>query len=188
MADETLTAGTETVTTPPTGEIPAGDNAPDAAALTAELESIRKALKAANAEAATRRKALEAFEQAEEKRKRDEMTEVERLQAELKSERDAREAESLAAKQERFTHAVTLSAQKRNFHDPADVVAFLPQDTLEVEAVDGALAELAKDRPYLVKGPTTPDIDAAKRSTPKDKKAEQRAVAAKFGIKVYDDD
>ena len=178
----------ETPTTPPVGETPIGDPAQNAAALMAELESIRKALKAANAEAATRRKALEAFEQADEQRKLAEMTEVEKANARAKAAEERADTVERDAQRERLTHAVALKAQTLNFHDPADAMAFVASDTLTVETVDDALAELAKTRPYLVKGPTTPDIDAAKRSTPKDKKKEQRDIAAKFGIQVYDDD
>ena len=178
---------TEMVTIAPTGETPAGEHAPDAAATLAELESTRKALKAANAEAADRRKKLEAYEQAEEQRKLAEMTEVEKLQAELKRERDARAAEQLDARKAALSHAVTLQAQTLNFHDPADALAFLPADIV-VDGVDDALKELARARPYLIKGSATPDIDAGKRSTAKPNKAEQvRQAADMFGIQVYDD-
>ena len=50
--------------------------------INAELDKTRKALKAANKEAAGRRKKLEAFEAAEDERKKAEMSEIDRLKLE----------------------------------------------------------------------------------------------------------
>lgn len=72
-----------------TGEMPASEQAGEQPAATveslqAELERVQKALHDANKEAASRRKKLDEFEQAEQKRKEAEMTELEKAQAALK--------------------------------------------------------------------------------------------------------
>lgn len=62
----------------------------------AEFEKLQKALKEANAEAAKRRKELERYEKAEQERKEAEMTDMQRLQAQLEklqAERDQAAAE-----------------------------------------------------------------------------------------------
>ena len=66
--------------------------------LMAENKKIAKALKDANFEAANRRKKLEAFEKAEEERKLAELSETERLKAEL-GKRDS-ELQELTTKQQ----------------------------------------------------------------------------------------
>jgi len=191
MADESITVGTETVTTTPAGETPKGTQAPTIESLQAELEEGRAALKRVNSESAGRRKKLEAFEEAEEARKLADMTELEKLQAELQSERDAHAAAEQGALQARITHAVELAAMKANFHNPADAMAFLGNaeftvtDKGEVDGVADALKELATARPYLVKTPTPNDPDARKRSATKEKvtTSEQAEINRKFGIR-----
>ena len=199
MAEETV--GVEMTETAQAGAMPAGEHAQDASATLAELESVRKALKAANAEAATRRKAMEAYEQAEEQRKLAEMSELEKANARAKAAEERVAAIERDAQRERLTHAVTLKARDLNFHDPADAMAFLASDTLTVEEVDAALGELAKARPYLVKADTTDaaqtarassaatsNIDATKRSSAKpSREQELRQAAEMFGVQVYDD-
>ena len=157
MADEQEGTQVETTEAPPAGETPAGDNTPDATALQAELEQIRKALKAANSEAADRRKKLEAFEAAEQKRKEAEMSELEKAQAALSEmERKATEAQQ-AYQREKIESAVKFAAQALNFHKPEDAIALLDLSTLtltdkgEVDGVDEALKALSKERSYLIK-------------------------------------
>jgi len=175
--------------TPP-GEKPAGDQAPTIESLQAELEVGRATLKRVNSESAGRRKKLEAFEKAEEERKLADMTEMEKLQAELKSERDAHAAAEQGALQAKITHAVELAAMTANFHNPADAMAFLGDakftldDKGEVEGVAEALAKLVKERPHLVKTPTPNDPDARKRSAAKEKgkTSKQADINRSFGI------
>ena len=186
MADTEQTT-TEMVIDAPAGETPAGNTAPDAAALTAELESIRKALKGANAEAADRRKKLDAFEKAEEERKLAAMTELERSQTEVERLKAEIATANANAQQVAISSAVTLAATKLSFHDPADAVAFLDTSKLDTDGVDDALKELATARPYLIRNATTPDIDAGKRSTTKSKDLDERKLAATYGITIYDD-
>jgi len=181
----------EMTTTPLAGEIPAGDNAPDATELQAELERVRAALKSANSEAAKRRKTLEAFEQAEEERKQAEMTELERVQAKLKEAQDRAEAIELEAREAKIGHAVTLAATKANFYDPEDAMAFLVgvefdvDDKGKVQGVAEALAALVKERPYLVKAATPGDPDARKRNTSTKQVAtsKQAEINRRFGIR-----
>jgi len=176
--------------TPP-GEKPAGDQAPTIESLQAELEVGRATLKRVNSESAGRRKKLEAFEKAEEERKLADMTEMEKLQAELKSERDAHAAAEQGALQAKITHAVELAAMKANFHNPADAMAFLGDaeftldDKGKVAGVAEALAKLVKERPHLVKTPTPNDPDARKRSATGKKAtdADRASLNARFGIR-----
>lgn len=190
MAEEQV--GTEMVEDAPATEMDAGNAAPDATELAAELERAREALKRANAEAAERRKKLDAFEEAERKRKEAEMSELEKVQAELQRERDARAAAEREATQTRVRAAVQVAAGQMHFHDPADVMAFLDADALTVDedgkvlGVDDALKALVKARPYLVKtAPQTPP-DGDKRGGGK-AGADDRTLAGRYGVRVYDD-
>ena len=191
MADEGITAGTETVTAVPLGEIPTDTTTPDAADVQAELERVRAALKSANKEAADRRKKLDAFEKAEEERKLAAMTELEKVQAALKASEDAREASVRDARAALISHAVHLEAVRANFHRPEDAMAFMGaaefdvDDDGKVEGVADALKALAKERPYLVKTATTGDPDARKRSAPQDKieVSKQAEINDRYGIR-----
>ena len=195
MADEQV-AQVETTATPAPET---GAGAPDAAVMASELETVRKALKAANAEAADRRKKLDAFEQAEQARKEAEMSEVEKAlkratdaEAALQAERGARQAATLK-------HAVAVAAIAAGFHNPDDAWAFLPQgavtlgDDEQAQGVEDALKELARAKPYLVKAaqpapPPGADPDASKRGLQGKAKPDQAAIAAKYGIKQYPTD
>jgi len=193
MADEAQVVQGEMPANTPTSEMDAG-TVPDAAALKAELESARKALAAANREAADRRKKLDAYEQAEAARKEAEMSEVEKavkrandLQAQLEAERQARRDGALKA-------AVTVAATRAGFHNAEDAWAFLPAGAVSLDegdhavGVDDALKELVKARPYLVKqagpAPATPSgtPDGAAKGT--GKRGIDPNVAAKYGIKL----
>ena len=181
----------EMPTTTPAGETPKGTQAPTIESLQAELEEGRAALKRVNSESAGRRKKLEAFEEAEEARKLADMTELEKLQAELQSERDAHAAAEQGALQAKIAYAVELAAAKANFHNPADAMAFLGDaeftldDKGKVEGVAEALAKLVKERPHLVKTPAPNDPDARKRSATTEKvtTSEQAEINRKFGIR-----
>lgn len=76
--------------------------------LAAELEAARKALKQANREAAERRVKLEAFEKAEQERKQAEMTELEKLQAQLKDAQSQLERRALEDTKARIAKDVGL--------------------------------------------------------------------------------
>lgn len=140
------------------GKTPNGENGqPTAEQLATELASLRAALKAANAESATRRKKLDELEAAEEERKAAQLSEVEKAR---KAQADA-EAKALATEERLRTaairNAVVLAASKANFYDPED--AFRLADLAEVQVaedgtvtgVDNALKTLTKAKPHLVK-------------------------------------
>lgn len=134
----------------PTGQEPGEQSKPDADALLAEVKSLRK-------EAASWRTKLRQAEEAEEQRKRSEMTELDKLKADLEAERQARaQAEEQRRNQLIRTQVITAAA-RAGFNDPEDAMRMLDTSTLEVDdagAVDGleaALSALAKAKPYLIK-------------------------------------
>ncbi len=159
--------------------------------LQAELDSIRAALKKANAEAANRRKKLTEFETAEQKRKDAELTEIEKLQkASEAAEKRAATAEA-GLRESLLRAAVHLEAVKLGFHNPEDAaLADLSGVTVEdgggVTGADVALKALVKSRPYLIaKNTDNPDIDAMKRG--KEKKGavsdeKKESVNRRFGL------
>lgn len=151
------------------GEMPQGaqdGGTPNGAGMTveqlaAELETLRKALKAANAESATRRKRLEELEAAEEERKAAQMSEIDKA---LKAKADA-EARAQAAEERMRTatirNAVVLAATRANFHDPEDAFRLADLEGVQinedgrVSGVEEALKALAKAKPHLVRQAAT---------------------------------
>ena len=140
------------------GKTPNGENGqPTAEQLAAELASLRAALKAANAESATRRKKLDELEAAEEERKAAQLSEVEKAK---KAQADA-EAKAVATEERLRTaairSAVAMEAARLSFYDPED--AFRLADLAEVQVaddgtvtgVDNALKALTKAKPHLVR-------------------------------------
>lgn len=193
---EAQVAQGETPTTP-TSEMDAG-SVTNADGLRAELDSTRKALTAANREAAERRKKLDAYEQAESARKEAEMSEVEKALKRAQTAEAERDAALKAHRDGKLQNAVTVAAMSAGFHNPDDAWAFLPagavslDDKGESQGVAEALAELTKTRPYLIKqqGPAAP---AAPSGTPDGAAKglgkpgpDRAAVAAKYGIQTYD--
>lgn len=129
------------------------DASPDVDALMTEVKSLRR-------EAASWRTKLRQAEEAEEQRKRSEMTELEKLKADLEAERQARaKAEEQRRGQLLRTQVITAAA-RIGFNDPDDALRMIDAASLEVDdqgAVDGldaALQALAKAKPYLIKSTT----------------------------------
>ena len=125
----------------------------DADALAKELKAVRK-------EAAAYRTKLRQAEEDAETRKRAEMTELERLKADLEAERQARtEAEEQRQRQIARTQVIAAAA-RLGFNDPEDAIRMLDQSTLEVDdagnidGLDDALSALVKSKPYLIKSTT----------------------------------
>ena len=146
----------------PTEEPTAAPPATDPAALAAELEKTRAALKAANAESAARRKKLEAFEAFDE--------ELGRLKGELAAARAETEAVKATARNTAIRHAVEIAAGSLNFQDPADALTLADLSTVQV-ADDGAVTgaaeavkALADKRPYLLK-PAGDALGTPRRAT-----------------------
>lgn len=116
----------------PTIEVPTPD-APDAAAVQAELEKTRIALKAANKEAAERRKRLEDLESAEQARKTAEMTETDRLKAELEAAKaDVAKADA-RAKDMLIRSAFVAEAAKAGASYPEDVYRLADLSAVDVD-------------------------------------------------------
>lgn len=131
----------------------AEQKAPDVDALLTEVKTLRR-------EAASWRTKLRQAEEAEEQRKRSEMTELEKLKADLEAERQARaKAEEQRRGQLLRTQVITAAA-RIGFNDPDDALRMIDASALEVDdqgAVDGldaALQALAKAKPYLIKSTT----------------------------------
>lgn len=166
MADEVQEKPGETPT-PKAGETQAeAQPAANAAELANQLAELQKQLRAVNRESAERRKALEAFEKAETERRQAEMTEAQRLQAEIETLRRERAEAQAAAQAATIRAAVTAKAAGR-FHDPEDVFLALSgrlkvNEAGEVEGLDDELKALAQAKPHWVKAaaqtirPTTP--------------------------------
>jgi len=123
---------------------------------------------------------------AEEKRKRAEMDEVERLRTEA-AEKDAR-LQALEQEMETLIlrGAVERTAAALGFHNPEDAygLADLAEITIEdgeVSGVEKALKALAKARPYLIKSVEKPDVNSAARGGGK-QEPDQAGIARRFGI------
>ncbi len=165
-----------------------------------ELARTRKALKNANKEGKKRRLQLKEYEEAEAKRKKEEMTEVDRLKAE-KEESDAK-ASSFEDRLRSMTLRTTVMtlASEQNFRSPEDAfdlaelddareIIGKDKDLLEREkpssaltkAVKDSLKALAKDKPYLIQKTKKPDIDSRERSDG-EKKPDDEKLKRRFGI------
>jgi hypothetical protein len=157
MADE----GKGEMPEQPEGEKPEGDKQPNTAEMQAELEKVRIALKAANKEAAERRKRLTELEQAEEQRKSAEMTEAQKLQETVKK-LEAEKTDAITRANARVLRAEII-AKAGDFHDPEDVYLALKEklsvnDDGEVDGLDEALKELKKSKPHWLKGKPSPQL------------------------------
>jgi len=161
-----------------------------------DYESVKAALKKANAEAAERRKQLKAYETAEQERKEAEMSEQEKLKAklaEVEARAKAAEAQMSTMRKQTALYAAVeakglswASEQARR-----DAVALLDLSELDDDGMEDAIKALQTDRPYLFKATTTHDIDGKKRGkeTPEQKqKADSeeaiKRAAHKFGVKL----
>ena len=153
----------------PVMDAPASDTA-------AELERTRKALKDANAESAKRRKRLEELEAAEAERAAANLSEAEKLTAELAkatARADAAQArlDAELIKGAAANAAVALQTPFASADALADAVSLGAFSSLAIGddgAIPGmneAIKQLAKQRPYLfgTAQPQAPDINAGAR-------------------------
>lgn len=173
-----------------TGETPEAavseDKQPTTAELLADLEKTRTALKAANKEAADRRKRLEALETAENERKTAEMTETQKLQAKLEKAEAERTA-ALERANERLKRAAILSKASGEFIDADDVVTALAaklelDDNGDVEGLDEALAALKKAKPHWLKTEKgAPRLSAGNPANPGQGETREQAKARIYG-------
>lgn len=142
--------------------------------------SLSKELKEAKAR-------LAQLEGEEEKRKKAEMSEVERLQGQVTDY----EARVLALEAERETmiirSAVERAAAGLGFHNLEDAYHLADLSELEIDedgsvsGVEKALKALAKERPYLIQVAKKPDINAKDGGKGKDT-SDVEAVKRRFGI------
>lgn len=135
-----------------------------------ELTGAQKALHGANSEAAERRKKLEAFEKAEEERKKAELSEVEKAKAEADDARKQAAALAEQVKKDKIAHIVEITARDLEFADPDDAVKLadlsgIADDANAKAEVKKVLEALLKAKPHLkkVKG-EAPDLDSQKRN------------------------
>ena len=164
MNEQQPQEGTATVPeTEATGQPQQGTNLDDVAALRAELNQARK-------EAAKYRTAAQKAADAEDLRKRAEMSELEKLKADMaKLTQQAQEAEARA---QRATAKAAIMRAANGFNDPDDALRMIDLDALEVgedgaiAGLDEAIAKLLKEKPYLSKtnrgsiSPTNPQSGA----------------------------
>ena len=154
MANELLGQAPETPDTD--GQEPQGTT--EASQL--DAEALAKELKAVRKEAAAYRTKLRQAEEDAEARKRAEMTELERIKADLEAERKARQEADQRRQQQAIRTQVVTAAARMNFADPEDALRMLDQSALEVDdagnidGLDAALTALAKAKPYLIKSTT----------------------------------
>lgn len=147
-----------------------------------EKARLKKALSEANRKAAADRKRLEELEAAEADRKREQMTEADRVKADrAEADRRAREAEDRARQaeaallNERVNSAVERAAQSHGFEYPEDVPKLIDRDRIEVDeesgridlkTVNDAVERLARARPGLInarRGGGTPPRETQRR-------------------------
>lgn len=122
----------------------------DSAAFEAELKRARR-------EAAKFRTELRALQEADETRKREEMGDLEKTQADLAAAKVAQAAAEAESRERLISSALINAAAKANFSDPADAVKLIAAREFEI-ADDGAVIDadkaieaLAKEKPYLLK-------------------------------------
>jgi hypothetical protein len=164
----------------PAGQAPAGETATDNAAVASQADAAEpktfdaeyvKRLRGEAAEARTARKQLEArlaeLETAEERRRREAMSEVDRLKLELQETQTKYQASHQAAQDRALRNAVALAAAKAEFIDPddawrmIDVAALTVDDEGAVSGVEQALKTVVKAKPYLIRQKPAADLNAS---------------------------
>jgi hypothetical protein len=175
------------------GQVPDATTEPttlDATALQAELAKARK-------DAASYRTKLRKLEEDEEARKREAMSELDRLKADYETLKQRMADAEASRKDALIRAAVTAAASKAGLADVEDAMRLgaLDSVTLEGDKVSGAedvVAALVASKPYLVAGegkrpapsPTNPSspsrltIDAIKRMSVEEIRQNQDAVDA----------
>jgi len=128
-------------------------------ALQKQLEELQRHAKNKEEEAARVQKKLEGFQAAEDKRKKDELTELERLKLEKKeAEEKATQAQAVLIA-ERTKYEVLAEAGKPQFGDKKlkfinpEIAFRLLSDEDKAKGIINALTELAKENPFLLEQP-----------------------------------
>lgn len=162
--------------TPPTEETITQGQEPGAEQSTPDIEALLKEVKVLRKEAASWRTKLRQAEEAEEQRKRSEMTELEKLKVDLEAERQARAAAETQRQQQLLRTQVIAAAAKAGFNDPDDAIRLLDAEALEINEhgqivdLDKQIGTLLKTKPYLATktgtiSPTNPAGGAPQDST-----------------------
>jgi hypothetical protein len=122
-----------------------------------EYKRMQSALKAANKESAARRKQIEELQAADDKRKKDELSEIDRLKLE-KQEAETKAATAEATLQaERVKNQIYAEASKAQFgekkqpFEKPEIAYKLLSDEDKAGDVEDALKRLAKENPFLLK-------------------------------------
>lgn len=162
--------------------------------LTAELEKVRRELRRANRESASRRKRLEELEAAEEERKQTAMTDLDRAKQEAEDWKKKYEglAGSLNAlrRQTAFYEAVDglglafANAQARK--DAYVLADFSEVDVAEdgtVEGVEAVVKALQRSRPYLFSKPAGRNINASDTGGEKGPGIDEDEIKKAFGLR-----
>jgi hypothetical protein len=159
-----------------------GSEQQDMQALLAELKQARK-------EAASYRTKLRQTEESEAERKRQEMTEVERLKADLETAKAKADEAQRTAQERLLRAAVTTAAAKANFADPDDAWRFIDATTLEVgdggavNGLDEAIQAIAKAKPYLLRPTGTQQHMSATNPANPTAKSDEQMRQEMFGRK-----
>lgn len=129
-------------------------------AVLAELEKAKAALKAANSESASRRKRLEELEKAEQERAQAQLSETEKLKAQLAEM--AGNAEKVAAELQatRIRSAVLTKAGELGFVSPEDAAALADMSAVQIDD-DGKVTGFEKALEALAKSGRLPMRNAA---------------------------
>lgn len=150
----------------PNDPIPPAEGADSGASQAAELERVKAALKAANKEAAERRKRLEELEAQDEARRKAEMTEAERLKAEVEQAKKEAEQARTDARATLIRAAFVAEAAKVGASHPEDVYRLADISGIEVGA-DGAVAGVAEQVKALVDAGRVPLTAGGRPLAPK---------------------
>ena len=169
----------------------------DANELAAELQRARDALRAANNEAAQRRKKLDEYEKAEQTRKDAELSEMDKLNKRLAEAETARQQALTTANDRLIKAAFVAEAAKHGVEYPED--AFLLADKTNVAVDDsGNVIGVAETVKSLVDGKRLPlrsraiaSLDAGAGSTSNGQRSTalneaELAIARRLGIKPED--
>lgn len=141
--------------TTPTEQSTTQGQEPGAEQGTPDVDALLKEVKALRKESASWRTKLRAAEEAEEERKRSEMTELEKIKADLDAERQARATAEQQRTQQHLKLQVVSAAARAGFNDPEDAVRLLDQSALEIDdqgqigGLERELKALLQAKPYL---------------------------------------
>ena len=153
MADETMVQEDQNTTGQGAGDTEQEQAQPDVDALLREIKALRK-------ENAKWRTQLRSTEEQQQAKAKAEMTELERLQTELREAQEARTRAEQARLQTAVKSQVIAAAAKAGYNDPEDAYRMIDPSTLDVDddgavgGLDEAVKTLLKSKPYLAKQAT----------------------------------